>query len=362
MITPPGGTPQTADAGPILSIEGLSVAYGLGDEGVSAIKDVNLVLHPGEVLGLAGESGSGKSTLVYGATRLLSPPGVVISGSVQYRRRGGGVVDILRLDDEELRAMRWSDISMVFQGSMNSLSPVHRIDRQLTDAIAEHEPSSTRSTRSTRARQLLDLVGIPQDRLRAYPHQLSGGMKQRVMIAMAMALKPELVIMDEPTTALDVVVQRQILQEILRLRDEINFSVIFITHDVSLLIELADRIAIMYAGRIVEQGSAEAIYRHPQHPYTRGLLNSFPSLHGKRTAVAGIPGSPPDLENMPTGCPFHPRCSFAVDRCKDQDPPLRASERDPQSRHEVACHLHRLDTPQPLPAELDRANRVLEAQ
>lgn len=355
--TPPSAG-RPAPGTPVLEIKNLTVAYGLGDEGVVAIDDVDLTLHRGEVLGLAGESGSGKSTLVYGATRLLSPPGIVTGGEVLYHRAGAEPVDILRLGDADLRALRWSEISMVFQGSMNSLSPVYRIDRQLTDAIEHHDPSSTRASRSERAEELLALVGIPADRLRSYPHQLSGGMKQRVMIAMAMALGPDLVIMDEPTTALDVVVQRQILDEILRLRTEIDFSVIFITHDVSLLIEIADRIAIMYAGRIVEQGPARSIYLNPQHPYTYGLLHSFPALHGTREAVEGIPGSPPDLTNMPTGCPFHPRCRFAMDICRRVDPPLGISERDPRPRQEVACLLHDDESPDLLPEELTASTSI----
>jgi len=342
---------------PVLEIRNLSVSYGMGDSEVKALDDVTLTLRRGEVLGLAGESGSGKSTLVYGATRLLSPPGVVTSGSVLYHPAdGSAAVDILRVDDRELRRLRWSEIAMVFQGSMNSLSPVFKVERQLIDVIAKHQPHTTRRQRVVRARELLTMVGIPQDRLSAYPHQLSGGMRQRIMIAMAMALQPDVVIMDEPTTALDVVMQRQILQEILRLRSEVNFSVIFITHDVSLLIELADRIAIMYAGRIVEEGASHEVYRNPQHPYTYGLLNSFPSLHGERKAVVGIPGSPPDLQRMPSGCPFNPRCRWAFEDCTEVMPPLEVSGQAPREGHLVACHLHR--TSGALPVELTPRREV----
>ncbi|MFJ4223483.1 ABC transporter ATP-binding protein [Microbacterium sp. NPDC089695] len=341
----------TPTAEPVLEIRGLSVSYGMGDDEVKALDDVTITLRRGEVLGLAGESGSGKSTLVYGATRLLSPPGIVTQGEVLYHPAdGSGPVDILRVDERALRKLRWSEIAMVFQGSMNSLSPVFRIERQLVDVIAKHDPRSTRRERTARARELLAMVGIPRDRLTAYPHQLSGGMRQRIMIAMAMALQPDVVIMDEPTTALDVVMQRQILQEILRLRSEVNFSVIFITHDVSLLIELADRIAIMYAGRIVEQGTSHEVYRNPQHPYTHGLLNSFPALRGERREIVGIPGSPPDLQRMPSGCPFNPRCPWAFDECSRTMPPLEPSEKAPQPGHLVACHLH--ESGRVLPAEL----------
>ncbi len=336
---------------PVLEIKGLSVSYGMGDEEVQALDDVTVTLHRGEVLGLAGESGSGKSTLVYGATRLLSPPGVVTAGEVTYHSPSGEPVELLRVGDEKLRELRWRDIAIVFQGSMNSLSPVSRVERQLTDVIQKHQPDSTKVDRTARARELLRMVGIPQDRLTAYPHQLSGGMRQRVMIAMAMALNPDVVIMDEPTTALDVVMQRQILQEILRLRSELNFSVIFITHDVSLLVELADRIAIMYGGRVVEQGKAQDIYRNPQHPYTYGLLHSFPSLRGERNEAVGISGSPPDLQNMPSGCPFNPRCVHAFDRCTQSMPPLEESHQVPIPGHQVACHLHALKS-DPVPLEL----------
>lgn len=338
---------------PVLEIRDFSVSYGYGDDGVQALDHIDLTLHRGEVLGLAGESGSGKSTLVYAATRLLSPPGVVTSGEVIYHPAGSEAgVDVLQLADAELRAVRWNDISIVFQGAMNSLSPVFRIDRQLTDAIRAHRPRATATERTARAKELLTLVGIPQDRLNAFPHQLSGGMRQRVMIAMAMALEPDIVIMDEPTTALDVVMQRQILREILRLRDTLSFSVIFITHDVSLLIELADRIAIMYGGRIIEEGPARDIYERPAHPYTLGLLGSFPSLRGERRAVAGIPGSPPDLQNMPPGCPFNPRCAFAMDVCRDVMPPLKVSAIRHDGHHVVACHLHEPVSDRALPVSL----------
>ena len=336
---------------PVLEIDDLSVSYGYGPGSVEAISNVSLTLHRGEVLGLAGESGSGKSTLVYGATRLLSPPGVITSGSVHYHREPGGAgVDILRLGDADLRALRWSEVSMVFQGAMNSLSPVARVEQQLTDAIAAHRPESTRAQRRQRAAEVMKMVGIPAERLTAYPHQLSGGMRQRVMIAMAMALEPDIVIMDEPTTALDVVMQRQILLEILSLRDRLDFSVIFITHDVSLLIELADRIAILYAGRIVEQGPAQELFRRPQHPYTYGLLHSFPSLRGARTVVTGIPGSPPDLQNLPSGCPFNPRCPHRMNVCEQVMPPLEQSEfRHDTPGHQVACHLQLAATGPPPP-------------
>lgn len=291
---------------PILTISGLNVDYGTGTSGVHALRDIDLTLHRGEVLGLAGESGSGKSTLAYAVTRLLSPPGVITGGDVRYHRPGAEPVDILSLTPDELRAFRWQELSIVFQGAMNSLNPVHTVHSQLTDVLRAHRPGMRKAERTARAEELLNLVGISADRLAAYPHQLSGGMRQRVMIAMALALEPEIVIMDEPTTALDVVMQRQILRKLVELRERLSFSVVFITHDISLLIEFSDRIAIMYGGRIVEQAGAAEIYADPRHPYSDGLLHSFPALHGPRRELTGIPGSPPHLSAMPRAAPSTP--------------------------------------------------------
>ncbi|MFC5907100.1 ABC transporter ATP-binding protein [Streptacidiphilus monticola] len=323
---------------PVLELKGLCVDYGLGEQAVHAVRDVDLVLHRGEVLGLAGESGSGKSTLAYGLTRLLPPPGVISGGKVLYHpREGGPAVDVLRMTDEQLRRFRWAEASIVFQGAMNSLNPVHRVSTQLTDVIAAHDPASSPSSRLARAKELLALVGIAADRLDAYPHQLSGGMRQRVMIAMALALEPQVVIMDEPTTALDVVMQRQILRKLVELRERLGFSVVFITHDLSLLVEFSDRIAIMYGGRIVEEAPAAELYRDPLHPYSDGLLHAFPPLRGPRRELAGIPGSPPDLRAMPTGCAFHPRCPKAFAPCAEREPQLLAPGPAPRT---VACWLH----------------------
>ncbi|RZU75929.1 peptide/nickel transport system ATP-binding protein [Micromonospora kangleipakensis] len=324
---------------PVLEIRGLRVDYGLGDAAVHAVRDVDLTLHRGEVLGLAGESGSGKSTLAYGLTRLLPPPGVVSGGEVIYHPADGPPVDVLSLSPAELRAFRWAEASIVFQGAMNSLNPVHKVSTQLLDVIKAHEPRTTAAARLARARDLLRLVGIAADRLDSYPHQLSGGMRQRVMIAMALALEPQVVIMDEPTTALDVVMQRQILGQLAELRERLGFAVLFITHDLSLLAEFSDRIAIMYGGRIVEEAPAGELYRRALHPYTDGLLHSFPALRGPRRELTGIPGSPPDLRAMPTGCAFHPRCPRAFAPCDAEVPPLGPPGDDNPGRA-VACWLH----------------------
>jgi peptide/nickel transport system ATP-binding protein len=325
---------------PVLEIRNLDVDYGLGDRAVRAVREVNLTLHRGEVLGLAGESGSGKSTLAYGLTRLLPPPGVVSGGEVIYHPPVGDPVDVLALSLPELRAFRWAETSIVFQGAMNSLNPVHKISTQLDDVLRAHEPGMSRSARAARARDLLRLVGIAADRLESYPHQLSGGMRQRVMIGMALALEPQVVIMDEPTTALDVVMQRQILSQLVELRERLGFSVVFITHDLSLLVEFSDRIAIMYGGRIVEEACAADLYRESLHPYSDGLLHSFPALRGERRELTGIPGSPPDLRAMPPGCVFHPRCPRAFEPCSEKVPVLGTPEGHLGAARSVACWLH----------------------
>jgi peptide/nickel transport system ATP-binding protein len=325
---------------PVLEIRNLNVDYGLGEQAVHAVREVHLTLHRGEVLGLAGESGSGKSTLAYGITRLLPPPGVISGGSVLYHPPDGEPIDVMALSPAELRRYRWAETSIVFQGAMNSLNPVNKVSAQLLDVIKAHEPAMSAAARLARARQLLKLVGISADRMDSYPHQLSGGMRQRVMIGMALALEPQVVIMDEPTTALDVVMQRQILRQLVELRERLGFSVLFITHDLSLLVEFSDRIAIMYGGRIVEEAPAGELYRDSLHPYSEGLLRSFPALRGPRRELSGIPGSPPDLSAMPTGCSFHPRCPKAFEPCAAKLPILGAPADRAGPPRTVACWLH----------------------
>jgi peptide/nickel transport system ATP-binding protein len=324
---------------PVLDIRGLCVDYGYGDNATHAVIDADLTLHRGEVVGLAGESGSGKSTIAYGATRLLRQPGVVVDGSVIFAK-DGAETDILEASPDQLRAIRWSDIALVFQAAMNSLNPVMSVQNQLIDTLHAHRPQMTKRERIERAAELLELVGISRDRLKSYPHELSGGMKQRVMIALALALDPQIVIMDEPTTALDVVTQRQIMEQIMSLRDRLGFSVLFITHDLSLLLEMADTIAIMYAGRIVETAPARQLFHAPRHPYSAALLDSFPSLHGERKIMTGIPGSPPDMRKPPKGCAFADRCTFALDRCTDDQPVLASPAIEAEGRRQVACWLH----------------------
>ena len=290
----------------LLELDELVVEYETAGKPVRAVDHVNLTIRAGETIGLAGESGCGKSTAGNAIMGILRPPARLAGGRILFRGE-----DISGLDREEQRRYRWRNVSMVFQSAMNALNPVMRVGDQFVDMMAAHESINKRDA-LVRAGDLLEKVGIDRSRVRSYPHQLSGGMRQRTVIAMALALSPELVIMDEPTTALDVVVQREILEEIADLQKELGFAVLFITHDLSLLVEFADRIAIMYAGEIVETAAAHTLFETPRHPYTVGLMHSFPPLTGPMTKLTGIPGSPPDLAKPPSGCRFHPRCAFCV--------------------------------------------------
>jgi peptide/nickel transport system ATP-binding protein len=328
----PGSPGSPGSEGIVLRAGHLSVEYA-GRRPVRAVRDVSLELRRGQVLGIAGESGCGKSTLAYALARLLRPPARLTAGTVTF-----GGVDVLGLAGDDLRRFRWRRMSMVFQGAMNSLSPVTRIGSQFSDIFAAHAPEMDPAQRAERTRELLATVGIDPGRARSYPHELSGGMRQRVGIAMALALNPEVVIMDEPTTALDVVVQREILDEIERLREELGFSAIFITHDLSLLLEISDMLAVMYAGQIVEYAPSAMLAQAPAHPYTRGLVGSFPDLRGDRRELHGIPGSPPDLRGELVGCPFAARCPAVLRPCRTVAPPLR--ERPGRGGWLVACHLH----------------------
>ncbi len=265
----------------VITIRNMTIDYAT-ETPVHAVKNVSFDLRRGEIFGLAGESGCGKTTLAYGVNRLLRPPASIEGGSVIFHDSSGLDIDVLNLSGEELRAFRWDKISMVFQGAMNSLNPVISVRSQLADVFKTHRPGMGREERQSRSEELLRQVGVDPSRLDAFPHQLSGGMRQRIMIAMALALNPQVMIMDEPTTALDVVVQRGILREIMKLREEFRFAVIFITHDLPLLLEISDRIAVMLRGEIVELNTADQIAENPQHEYTQRLLHAFPSLIGDR--------------------------------------------------------------------------------
>jgi peptide/nickel transport system ATP-binding protein len=323
---------QRTSAPALLELRGLTVDYGRA----RAVDGIDLAIRQGEILGLAGESGCGKTTVANAIMQILRPPGRIAGGGVLFRGE-----NLVGKNEEELRRFRWRNVSMVFQSAMNALNPVMRIGDQFVDAMQAHERIDRRRALA-QAGELLDLVGIDRSRARAYPHELSGGMRQRVIIAIALALKPELIVLDEPTTALDVVVQREILQQVEALKREFGFAVLFITHDLSLLLEFADRIAIMYAGEIVETAPAAQLGTTPQHPYTQGLLESFPPLTGPLHRLAGIPGTPPDLRNPPSGCRFHPRCPHCTG--DDAELYLRQTTERPLLRevspgHAVACHL-----------------------
>jgi len=341
----------------ILEVTDFSVNYGYGDSSVRAVSNVDFTLGAGRVLGVAGESGSGKSTLVYGLTRLLRSPGVISGGDVKFNiptANGVETFDMLAASENDMRTVRWSHISIVLQSALSALNPLRRIGREFDEVLRTHDHEMSKKQRQERAVELLGLVGLQPDRLDRFPHELSGGQRQRIMIALALALEPELVIMDEPTTALDVVTQREIVSELYQLRQRLGFAMIFITHDLSLLVELADEIMVMYAGHIVERAVAIELYSAPRHPYTLGLMNSFPPLHGERKEMTGIPGSPPDLKALPTGCTFNPRCPYAMDICREQVPPLAAVD----GGRLVACWLHDPAYSQAVPVELSKKART----
>jgi peptide/nickel transport system permease protein len=350
-VTAEPASPDSS-ASRVLDIRKLRIEYG-ATAPVRAVNDVSLTLHRGEVLGIAGESGSGKSTLARAVTRLLRPPGMIVSGEMVYTTRSGRDLDIAALADAELRKFRWEEISIVFQSAMNALNPILTLGAQIDDVLKAHRPAMRRVQRANRVHELLQLVGISPDRAGAYPHELSGGMRQRAMIAMGLALDPEIIVMDEPTTALDVVIQRQVIETIMGLRDRLGFAVIFITHDLSLLLELSDTIAIMYAGRIVELASSDQFYEHPLHPYSQGLLGSFPTLSGPKRTLTGVPGYPPDMRKLAAGCSFQPRCPHAFSRCEEAVPALLGQVEPAVAGHrpdpapEVACFLYQASDASP---------------
>jgi len=341
----------------VLRAEHVSVSYA-SRRPVRAVRDVSLELRRGEVLGIVGESGCGKSTLAYALTRLLRPPAELTGGTVTFCGKDGLRVELTSLAGEQLRQFRSTGMAMVFQSAMNALNPVTSIGQQFRDIFRAHDTGMDRGAMDARAGDLLEMVGIDRGRLRSFAHELSGGMRQRVIIAMALALDPEVVIMDEPTTALDVVVQQEILDEIDRLREALGFSIIFITHDLSLLLEVSDTLAVMYAGQVVEYAPTEQVAAAPAHPYTLGLLRSFPDMRGQRRELRGIPGSPPDLGERIVGCAFAARCGYVVEACRTASPVLQQLPGElraglPVAGWDAACHLHNLDLcPGGPPAEL----------
>lgn len=306
----------------LLEVKDLSVDYLTLKGAVRAVTDATFTLRRGEILGVAGESGSGKSTLTTAILRLQRPPAVTAGGQVIYHHRDGSTVDLVPRTDRELRSIRWNELAVVMQSAMDALNPVKRLGDQFCDVLRLHNPELSKHQAIERAQDLLAMSGIPRDRVNSYPHEMSGGMRQRALISLALACDPELVIMDEPTTAVDVVMQRSILSQVLRLQRRLGFAIIFVTHDLSLLLELADRLAIMYAGKIVEIGPANSLYREPKHPYTKALRDSFPPLYAPLKRMKGIPGAAPDLTQLPPGCAFAPRCPRALEICQIHRPEL----------------------------------------
>lgn len=344
------GQVDTAD-NILLDVRNLRVEYLLKGGSIKAVDDVSFFVRRGEVFGLAGESGCGKSTIAHAILRVLRPPGLITGGHIYYK--GVDITELENTSPEEYWAkmspdasrrkpkrsreliedFRWAEVSMVFQSAMNALNPMTKVGDQITDVILRHTHAGPREARR-RAEELMEVVNIDKRRLDSYPHELSGGMRQRVVIAIALALRPSLMIMDEPTTALDVVVQKDIMQQIAQLKKDYGFSILFITHDLSLLADFSDRIGIMYAGQLVELASARDILYNALHPYTKGLLSSFPSISGHKVKLYGIPGAPPSLLSPPKGCRFQPRCS-EWSPIEPNSPPVW---REVGTDHWVACH------------------------
>lgn len=299
---------------------------------VKAVDGVSFQVEKGEAMGLAGESGCGKTTTALSVLKILPSNGRIVEGKIIFNK-----IDLAKFTEDEMRdQIRWKGISLVFQGAMNALNPVQKVGDQIVEAIMLHEEDIERRDAMDRARKLLELVGINPTRVDNYPHEFSGGMRQRAMIAMALACNPEMVIADEPGTALDVIVAAQVLKLLKELKEKLNLAMILITHDLSIIAEVCEKAAIMYAGKVVEYGDVISIFKEPLHPYTQGLIGAFPNIkETQRIKMKSIPGTPPDLLHPPTGCRFHPRCQFAMDICKKEDPELVSVGK----LHSVSCHL-----------------------
>ncbi|MDP6087604.1 MAG: ABC transporter ATP-binding protein [Nitrospinota bacterium] len=313
---------------PLLEVQDLSVAYRVDGGTLHAVRGVSMEVGEGESLGLVGESGCGKTTLAKSLLKVLPPNGRITAGGIRLKGR-----DLVPLTEARMRKIRWKDVAMVFQSAMNALDPVYRIQDQIVEAIKLHRKVVRREA-LRRAAELFDLVGIDRKRLRDYSHQFSGGMRQRACIAIALAVHPSLLVADEPTTALDVIVKDEILERITTLQKDLRIALIYVSHDISVVAETCGRVAVMYAGEIVEYGGVATVFSAPVHPYTMGLLNAFPRLAGDQRLVA-IPGYPPNLMAPPRGCAFAARCPFAEDVCTTDDPPLH----EVSSGHAVACHF-----------------------
>jgi len=310
----------------VLTVEGLSMHFSTREGAVRAVDDVSFELQTGETLGLVGESGCGKTSLAIALLKLLPDNAQIVGGHVYFKGQ-----DLVPLSENEMRQYRWKNISMIFQSAMNSLNPVYRVGDQITEAILAHDRISPEAAMQ-RVRELFGLVGLDEHDIDRYPHEYSGGMKQRAVIAMALACDPDVVIADEPTTALDVLVQDKILRELRDIQKQLNMSMIYISHDIAAVAEMSHRIGVMYAGKIVEVGETSQVLQGPLHPYTEALMSSFPSLKGQKKKLESLPGEPPDLVSPPEGCRFRPRCPFATSMCEEREPRLEL-RRD----HEMAC-------------------------
>ena len=314
----------------ILEIEHLTVHFPIYIGTVRAVEDVTLEIKQGEVMGLVGESGCGKSTLGFSILRLLRPPGLIAGGQIRYHGN-----DIVKMNKQELLAIRGKRIAMIFQDPLTSLNPLFRVGDQFVEAIQTHANGVSNKEALERAADMLKRLGIAPDRLYEYPHQMSGGMRQRIMIGIALVLNPDLLLADEPTTSLDVIVEAQFLDLLNELREQFNLTILLISHNIGIVAQMADRVTVMYGGRLAETGKAEALFADPRHPYTQGLLASIPNIKLDQPKLHSMPGAPPDLVDPPSGCVFHPRCPYVMDKCRGEIPPP-FNDQD----HRTACWLY----------------------
>ncbi|RLI45018.1 ABC transporter ATP-binding protein [Candidatus Bathyarchaeota archaeon] len=315
----------------LLNVQNLTTYYQIRRGFVRAVEDVSFSLERGEAMGLAGESGCGKTTVALSLLKILPPNGKIVRGKILLND-----LDVVKLSESELREkIRWKAISLIFQGAMNAMNPMYKVEDQIVEAIRLHEKGVTKKEAKDRVAKLFEMVGLEPERAKGYPHEFSGGMRQRAMIAMALACNPSILIADEPSTALDVIVQAQVLKLLDELKRKLNLAIIMISHDLSIISETCDKLAIMYAGRIVEVGDVLSVFKKPLHPYTQGLIAAFPSIYAPKQEMSAIPGSPPNLLNPPKGCRFAPRCNYSMDICLKESPSLIEADKN----HFVACHL-----------------------
>ena len=316
----------------VLQLDHVTTNYRTVRGWVKAAENVSFEIGPGEALGVVGESGCGKTTVALSILKILPRGGRIRKGKILFEGK-----DLVPLTNSEMRKIRWKGISIVFQGAMNAMNPVFKVGDQIVEAIRLHEKDVSRTDARTRAEALFEMVGVESSRLDNYPHEFSGGMRQRALIAMALACNPKLLIADEPGTALDVIVQAQVLRLLRDLKEKLGLSMMMISHDLSIVAEVCEKVAVMYAGHLVEYGQIDAVFKEPLHPYTQGLLSAFPTIKGERKKMMSIPGQPPDLLSPPPGCPFNPRCPYVMDICKTEFPELKKVG---SGEHYVACYLH----------------------